>query len=367
MSQALPPHLRITSLSTNMTVRDNNLRFVTDEIDDDDDNIRAGTQNLPKHDLLCPVGEEFDPIGNVQIDKLALNESSIDLKSNSLHEYAQLCGYLQTRHVPGGVAPTVNGPDEEQLNPDLTLFMKNMQKVDAARQMLSPRAKPQQTMLCEDIQTERFVIELESEGTDFHTVFKNQQVAVNQNKDLLIHSIVANLKIRGFILNEQVISYFSVKTKSFVAAAKRPIPTEAVIPGDDIEKNGRLTLKIWPPEKLPESLLMDLDCRPKSRTSQNLNNNVLNMFKDGLNGHHNAVLLDATLKSSHEDSVNKALLSLSSGTSYGKEVIYENTIEQILGNIERSCLGDKKEHSNNSFDQSKHFRKQIEAKIFGQK
>ena len=144
MSSALPPHLRITSLSTNMTVRDNNnFRFVTEEIDDDDDDIKAGTQKLPQHDLLCPVGEEFDPIGNVQIDKLVLNESSIDLKSNSLHEYAQLCGYLQTRHVPGGVAPTVNGPDEEQLNPDLTLFMKNMQKVDAARQMPSPRAKPQ--------------------------------------------------------------------------------------------------------------------------------------------------------------------------------------------------------------------------------
>ena len=64
------------------------------------------------------------------------------MKSHSLHEYAQLAGYLQTRVVPG-VAPTTNGePNEEHLSPDLTLFMKNMQKVDAARQIqiTSPRA-----------------------------------------------------------------------------------------------------------------------------------------------------------------------------------------------------------------------------------
>ena len=46
------------------------------------------------------------------------------------------------------------------------------------------------------------MIELESEGTDFHTVFKNQQVALNKDKDLLIQSIVSNLAIRGFVLRE---------------------------------------------------------------------------------------------------------------------------------------------------------------------
>ena len=124
-----------------------------------------------------------------------------------------------------------------------------------------------------------------------------------------------------------------------------------------MEKNGRLVLKIWPPEKLPESLLMDLDCRPKQRRpSQNENTPGPNQYK-------NTALLDVTLKSSHEDSVNKALFSLSSGTSVGKEAVYENTIEQILGNI----LEDKKENSNNnSYEQSKQFRRQIEAKIFGQ-
>lgn len=45
-----------------------------------------------------------------------------------------------------------------------------------------------------------------------------------------------------------------------MAVAKRPIPVDAVIPADDIEKSARLSLKIWPPELLPESLVVDLDC-----------------------------------------------------------------------------------------------------------
>ena len=159
------------------------------------------------------------------------------------------------------------------------------------------------------------MIELEAEGRDFHTVFKNQQVAVNQNKDLLVSSIVSNLKIRDFVINEQIISYFSIKKKSFVAVAKKPIPHDAIIPSDDIEKNGRLTLKIWSPETIPESLLMDLDCRPKPQNNTN-NNHVLNMFKEGM---LKVPKMDASLKSSYDASANKALNSLSSGTSYGKE------------------------------------------------
>jgi len=50
-----------------------------------------------------------------------------------------------------------------------------------------------------------------------------------------------------------------------VAAAKRPIPAGATIPYDDIEKNGRLSLKIWPPHKLPEYLLFDLDSRTRPK------------------------------------------------------------------------------------------------------
>ena len=46
-----------------------------------------------------------------------------------------------------------------------------------------------------------------------------------------------------------------------MAVAKRPIPADAIIPAEDIEKSGRLTMKIWPPEHLPESLVVDLDCQ----------------------------------------------------------------------------------------------------------
>lgn len=50
--------------------------------------------------------------------------------------------------------------------------------------------------------TERLVLELESEGTDFHTVFKNQLVAKTPENDYFIQSIVINLAIRGFDLKD---------------------------------------------------------------------------------------------------------------------------------------------------------------------
>ena len=165
------------------------------------------------------------------------------------------------------------------------------------------------------------MIELESQGTDFHTVFKNQLVSVTAEKDLLVNSIQTILEVRGFVLREQVISYFSKKAKCYVAVAKRPIPSDAIIPGDDIEKNGRLTLKIWPPEHLPESLVVDLDCQPKPQKTEA-------MMTGALKESPANALLDATIKSSVDGSAgNHGLPSLSSGTSYGKEPIYENTIE----------------------------------------
>ena len=82
---------------------------------------------------------------------------------------------------------------------------------------------------------ELYVIELESEGSDFSTVFKNQPIALNHSQDLLIQSIMTNLKARGFVLNdEQFISYFSAKTKNYIAAAKNPIHSDATIPKSDI-------------------------------------------------------------------------------------------------------------------------------------
>lgn len=136
--------------------------------------------------------------------------------------------------------------------------MRNMWKVDSARQLCAPA----NTGLGETQQA-RFIIELESQGTDFHTVFKNQMISLTAKKELLVNSIMHILEVRGFILREQVISYFSRKSKSYVAVAKYPFPTDAIIPGDDIDSNGRLTLKIWPQEHLPESLIFDLDCQPR--------------------------------------------------------------------------------------------------------
>ena len=103
-------------------------------------------------------------------------------------------------------------------------------------------------------------------------------------------------------------------------------------------------------------MLLELDCRPKPKIDKAL----LSILNKGACGN---ALLEATLRSSC--SIDQALLSLSSGTSYGKEPIHENTIEQILGNIEKSHLGGLKDHSNDSYDQSKRFRREIEAKLFG--
>ena len=68
-------------------------------------------------------------------------------------------------------------------------------------------------------------------------------------------------------------------------------------------------------------------------------------------------LLEATLRSSNDGSLNKALMSLSSGTSVGKELRCDNTLEQILGKIERSRHLERKEVSNDSFAESQRFRK----------
>ena len=58
------------------------------------------------------------------------------------------------------------------------------------------------TVQIEEFGQERFVIELESQGTDFHTVFKNQLVSLDSNKDLLVNSILTILEVRGFVLRE---------------------------------------------------------------------------------------------------------------------------------------------------------------------
>lgn len=135
--------------------------------------------------------------------------------------------------------------------------------------------------------------------------------------------------------------------------AKRPIPADATIPLEDAEKHGRLTLKIWPPESLPESILFDLDGSNKN----NLNNPLLKGMgisdPDAIANQQ----YEATLKSSFDESKNVFLPSMSSGTSYGKEPVFDNTIEQILGNIERSNLGSRADMYQESFDYTKAFRR----------
>lgn len=120
-------------------------------------------------------------------------------------------------------------------------------------------------------------------------------------------------------------------------------------------------MKIWPAERLPESLLFELDSRSSLRPQRDhLPVIAADPAASGI------AQIEATLRSSCSN-LDQALLSLSSGTSYGKEPIAENTIEQILGKIERSHLGEKKDKSYDSYDASKNFRRKIEAKIFGMK
>ena len=137
--------------------------------------------------------------------------------------------------------------------------MSNMQKVDIDRKKQIIAAT-----VADYAPTERYILELEAEGTDFQTIFKNQLVVVNSEKDLLLHSIVANLAIRGFVLHEQVISFFSEANNCYIAVGKRPIPAEAIIPASHLPKKKRLKLKVWPTNKLPESLLLDLDSHAKT-------------------------------------------------------------------------------------------------------
>ena len=87
--------------------------------------------------------------------------------------------------------------------------------------------------------------------------------------------------------------------------------------------------------------MFDLDCHPKPKMHVNT---LMNKFKEG----GGSVPLDGTLKSSYEHE--QAIQSLSSGTSYGREPVFENTIDQILGNIERNPLGQYRDSFHDSYD-----------------
>ena len=62
--------------------------------------------------------EQFNPENSLNVaanptsNHLTISDGSCDMRSNSLDEYAQLAGFLQTRVLPGATQ-TGNGPDEE--------------------------------------------------------------------------------------------------------------------------------------------------------------------------------------------------------------------------------------------------------------
>ena len=101
------------------------------------------------------------------------------------------------KHANASDKSTANIPEEEQLSTDLSLFMSNMWKIDIDR-----RKQILAATITENALTETYILELESDGTDFHTIFKNQHIVSNEEGDLLLHSVLANLAIRGFILKD---------------------------------------------------------------------------------------------------------------------------------------------------------------------
>jgi len=171
--------------------------------------------------------------------------------------------------------------------------MSNMHKVDTNRkeQILA-------ATITDNAKTVRYTIELEADGTDYHTIFKNQVIVVNQNNDLLLHSIMANLAIRGFVLREQVISFYSENSNCFISAGKRPIPAESVIPASELPKNNRLSLKVWPASRLPESMVLELDSRANRQQVKYAASPILTALRQVSSGDANADsarLLEATL------------------------------------------------------------------------
>ena len=73
--------------------------------------------------------------------------------------------------------------------------------------------------------------------------------------------------------------------------------------------------------------------------------------------------MEKTLKSTSEKG---GLVSISNDTSYGKERVFDNTIDQILGKIEKSDLGGggNETFAKQQSDSSIKYRKNVEEKNF---
>jgi len=101
-----------------------------------------------------------------------LQESTNDAKSNSLDDYAHLTSTNPSKTDPIEGASSRRSmsdkPLQEQLSTNLSLFMSNMNKVDTDR-----KKQIEAATITDGAKTERYILELEAEGTDFHTIFKN--------------------------------------------------------------------------------------------------------------------------------------------------------------------------------------------------
>mmetsp|Transcript_7332 Transcript_7332/g.8790 ORF Transcript_7332/g.8790 Transcript_7332/m.8790 type:complete len:99 (+) Transcript_7332:228-524(+) len=96
------------SMSTTMTFKEPNAVFRGQSYGYRVPGLKnTASEMLPAHEALAPICDSL--VGNGSQNVQAFEESEGDLKSNSLHEFAQLAGYLQTRIVPG-VNPVGNGP-----------------------------------------------------------------------------------------------------------------------------------------------------------------------------------------------------------------------------------------------------------------
>ena len=100
-------------------------------------------------------------------------QSTNDAKTTSLNDYAHLTSHLKQKGDQFGAASAnstigMEVAEDEKLSENLSLFMDNMRKVDIDRkkQILA-------VTITDNAPTQCYALELETDGTDFHTVFKN--------------------------------------------------------------------------------------------------------------------------------------------------------------------------------------------------
>ena len=85
-TSALPKGLNIQSLSNNMTVKENNHCATAEVYPDQQFKQNGGSQRM-QLEQLCP-DTSINLAANPTSNHLTLHESSSDMRSNSLHEYA---------------------------------------------------------------------------------------------------------------------------------------------------------------------------------------------------------------------------------------------------------------------------------------